>query len=123
MRPTLITAAIFVAVLAGAAQAQSTVGDALKNKPGSVGLQDTAANSSSADSKDGRQGAAATAPKTGDKARPVPGREPAPLGGTASRAGRDKAAADDTSGHGSRTTDSRKSTNRADTTGRSNMTN
>lgn len=77
--------------LAGSAAAQSTVGDALKNKPGSVGLQDADANSSSASRK-----AAPTAPKTSDKAAP-----------------------DDTSGHGTGRTDSRKSSNGKATTGNS----
>jgi hypothetical protein len=102
--------------LAAGAHAQSTVGDALKNKPGSVGLQDADASSSAASRK-----AAPTAPKTSDKVRPVPGREAAPLGSTANRAGRDKAAPDDTSGHGTQRTDSRKSSNGKDTSGNSNL--
>ncbi|QBE65085.1 hypothetical protein [Pseudoduganella lutea] len=108
--------ALGLAVAAGAA-AQSTVGDALKNKPGSVGLQDADANSSSAKRK-----AAPTAPKTNDKVRPVPGRDPAPLGSTANRAGRDKAAPDDTSGHGNPNADTRKAGNGNNTSGNSNMT-
>lgn len=116
MRQNFIIMGLCVAALAGTAHAQSTVGDALKNKPGSVGLQDADANSSSANRK-----AAPTAPKTSDKVRPVPGREAAPLGSTANRAGRDKAAADDTSGHGTQRTDSRKSSNGKDTTGNSNL--
>jgi hypothetical protein len=113
---------IAAAMLAGAASAQSTTGDALKNKPGSVGLQDTQANSSSADSKDGRRESTGTAPKTSRKVRPTPGVDPAPLGSTANRAGRDKASTADTSGHGAAGTDSRKSSNGKDTSGDSNMT-
>ena len=116
MRQNVIIMGLCVAALAGTAYAQSTVGDALKNKPGSVGLQDADANSSAASRK-----AATTAPKTSDKVRPVPGREPAPLGSTANRAGRDKAAPDDTSGHGTQRTDSRKSSNGKDTSGNSNL--
>lgn len=108
--------ALGLAVVGGAA-AQSTVGDALKNKPGSVGLQDADANSSSANRK-----AAPTAPKTSDKVRPVPGRDPAPLGSTANRAGRDKAAPDDTSGHGNPNADTRKAGNGNNTSGNSNLT-
>ncbi len=122
MRRNFIILGLFMAALAGTAHAQSTVGDALKNKPGSVGLQDTAANSSGTDSKDGRAQSTGTAPKTSDKTRPVPGKDPAPLGSTANRAGRDKAAADDTSGHGTAHTDSRKSSNGKQTTGNSNLT-
>lgn len=108
--------ALGLAVVGGAA-AQSTVGDALKNKPGSVGLQDADASSSSANRK-----AAPTAPKTSDKVRPVPGRDPAPLGSTANRAGRDKAAPDDTSGHGNPNADTRKAGNGNNTSGNSNLT-
>lgn len=122
MRTTSIAALIAAAVLAGGAGAQSTTGDALKNKPGSVGLQDTQANSSSADSKDGRRESTGTAPKTSKKVRPTPGVDPAPLGSTANRAGRDKANTADTSGHGTAGTDSRKSSNGKDTSGDSNMT-
>jgi hypothetical protein len=131
MRQAFIITGFFVAALAGAAHAQSTVGDALKNKPGSVGLQDPpadsgpvnsgSANGRAAGGKDGNR-SAGTAPKPSNKARPVPGKDAVPLGSTADRAGRDKAAADDTSGHGAAPTDSRKSANRTGTTGNSNMT-
>ena len=123
MRQAFIITGFFVAALAGAAHAQSTVGDALKNKPGSVGAGDPPAGSGSggtAGSKDGNR--SHTAPKTSSKTRPVPGKDAVPLGSTANRAGRDKAAADDTSGHGAAPTDSRKSANRTGTTGNSNMT-
>jgi hypothetical protein len=117
MRYTTIAAGILVAALTGAAHAQSTTGDALKNKPGSVGLQDTQANSK----QSGRQ-STGTAPKTSNKVRPTPGVDPAPLGSTANRAGRDKASPTDTSGHGNAATDSRRTTNGKDTTGDSHMT-
>lgn len=100
--------------LAGGAGAQTA--DALKNKPGSVGLQDADAGSDSAK----REGAR-TAPKTSNKTRPVPGKDAAPLGSTANRAGRDKAAPDDTSGHGAAHTNSRKSSNGKQTSGNSNL--
>ena len=121
MRQAFIIMGFFVAVLAGGAHAQSTVGDALKNKPGSVGADSGPGNDSAAGSKDGNR-SARTAPKTSSKTRPVPGKDAVPLGSTANRAGRDKAAVDDTSGHGAAPTDSRKSANRTGTTGNSNMT-
>jgi hypothetical protein len=124
MRQAFIITGFLVAALAGGAHAQSTVGDALKNKPGSVGAGDPPADSgsgSAAGSKDGNR-SARTAPKTSSKTRPVPGKDAVPLGSTANRAGRDKAAVDDTSGHGAAPTDSRKSANRTGTTGNSNMT-
>jgi len=121
MRHAFIIMGLCVAALGNAAQAQSTVGDALKNKPGSVGLQDTADDSSTAGSKAGGP-PARTAPKTGSKARTVPGVDVVPLGDTVNRSGRDKTSAADTSGHGTTRTDSRKSANRAGTTGNSNLT-
>ena len=120
MRQAFIITGFFVAALAGGAHAQSTVADALKNKPGSVGADSGPGSDSAAGGKDGSR--SHTAPKTSSKTRPVPGKDAVPLGSTANRAGRDKAAADDTSGHGSAPTDSRKSANRTGTSGNSNMT-
>ncbi len=135
------TAAFLITIIAGAGQAQTAM-DALKNKPGSVGLQPTQANSTSAatmpdngdarkERKTGQQtaiprsanvsgnanaasGESGAAGKTGSSQPPH-----AALGGTAQRAGRDGA---DTSGHGSGKANSRKDANSNGTQGRSNMT-
>ena len=144
------TAAFLITIIAGAGQAQTAM-DALKNKPGSVGLQPTQANSSSADSmstsdRKGRKdaqghGGKSAMPRSlnasgntdarnggasGDSgaAGEVGSSQPglSALGGTAQRAGNDSRPGD-ASGQGSAKASSRNSNNSNGTEGRSNMTN
>jgi hypothetical protein len=140
------TAAFLITIIAGAGQAQTAM-DALKNKPGSVGLQPTQANSTSsenmsanerkarkngekssaprslnatgnADSKNG--GASGDSGAAGETGSSKPAHSA--LGGTAQRAGNDSNSPTDTSGQGSAKANSRNSTNSNGTQGRSNMT-
>ncbi|AVR97919.1 hypothetical protein [Pseudoduganella armeniaca] len=131
------TAAFLITIIAGAGQAQTAM-DALKNKPGSVGLQPTQANSDkharqeaerkdsprslnvtgNADSKNG--GASGDTGAAGETGSSKPSHSA--LGGTAQRAGKDSNSHADTSGQGSAKANSRNSTNSNGTQGRSNMT-
>jgi len=140
------TAAFLITIIAGAGQAQTAM-DALKNKPGSVGLQPTQANSTSADSmstsdrkarKDAAKGdtprslnatgnanskhggASGDSGAAGETGSSQPAHSA--LGGTAQRAGNDSNSPADTSGQGSAKANSRNSTNSNGTQGRSNMT-
>lgn len=131
------TAAFLITIIAGAGQAQTAM-DALKNKPGSVGLQPTQANSDknarkeaerkdsprslnvtgNADSRNG--GASGDTGAAGETGSSQPSHSA--LGGTAQRAGKDSNSQADTSGQGSAKANSRNSTNSNGTQGRSNMT-
>lgn len=131
------TAAFLITIIAGAGQAQTAV-DALKNKPGSVGLQPAQANSDkaarqkaqrndhprslnvtgNADSQNGAaSGDTGAAGETGSS-KP----SHSALGGTAQRAGNDSSVQADTSGQGSAKANSRNSNTSNGTQGRSNMT-
>ncbi len=139
------TAAFLITIIAGAGHAQTAM-DAIKNKPGSVGLQPTQANSTSAatmpDSGEVRQERKTGQQNTISRSGNVSGNANAKNGGasgesgaagvtgssqpaqavpgdTARRAGHDGA---DTSGHGAGKADSRKDSNSNGTQGRSNMT-
>lgn len=140
------TAAFLITIIAGAGQAQTAM-DALKNKPGSVGLQPTQANSPSsgslstqdkkarkeadrkdsprslnvtgnADSRNG--GASGDTGAAGETGSSKPSHSA--LGGTAQRAGNDSNSQADTSGQGSAKANSRNSNNSNGTQGGSNMT-